>query len=856
MLTVLPVFEFSSPLSEFLGYPCSVHLCMPRFSRVFPRFCIVSFSLTAFVFSGAYSSRCRSCQQPVPDWDRHDLCVFCRSCNKEARCTVCRTWSAEWAWLASKKKSGRNKRPGNVLASVGECSGPQDSGQSPRALSNSPASSGRRGGTSGRRGRRSSRAPVATPTSTLTSSTTSSSPNATLVSSVVTTPPSSTTDSTFSVSSLPSVVPTNPSVNSQGVTQPVTLVSSVLTPAATSLELVNPQGAQGAVAGSFVTSSIIPGTMSGMLCARSDPVLEDQGAPLLSGDIQTSMLSGLLLSANANTSIQSGVVYPVFPAGMPNVSQPISVMSNPGVALNLVSCLPSTVPHSRAEVSTASGLPSGNPAVSTSLREILLSSDSTSHRDFEGFQPEQGPSQEPGPSRRSRSRSRKDHGGHRRRRRRGSSSRSSSASSASPSPRRSKRSRRDTEPDQTSQLLSQLVGLLSNLPNLLPPQSAPQGVSSASPNQAPAAEPTFSEVSVSDSERPLPHPGEITPSDRPAYSDEEPESDGDDKPLCGTDIPLEVFDKAVGILRRCLGFPLEPEAPDPSAGSRLTLNKPSSSKATLPVDVECVDRFKAMSASFGHKWFAYSKAQNTAFRVEDKQWRDLFKTPAVPRGAEEYMRSVGTASSSGRLKSTAPRRNFRSLQQIDTAARVGLKYSSSLLLIAEVLSRSLGQTLGEISRKDSATLVSLLGPLSRRIYDQFARVSSKSVADRRELILDAMRLSQEGIRRRFQELPTLGEDIFAGQFDTLLQAEAKKKKELQEANLTSRSTSKRSPSRRSSRPSRGNRGARQTFFQASSRASFQSGRSRQSTSGYPSRSRARGSSRGTSSSRGRGFSRP
>lgn len=640
------------------------------------------------------------------------------------------------------------------------------------------------------------------------------------------------------------------------------------------LSAANPLGT---VEKAFVSGANTSGTMPAMLSALPAAVLDSSGlSPSISGtpllpanlqsNLQSSVLSGLLLSANTSDPLQAGVVYPVnspgpfqIPAGIPNENQSISVMSRPGVSMNLVSCLPTTVSHSRAGgsyVSTCSAMPQEDPSASTSLREILLSSDSPSQRDFDGFHPDQGSNQDPGTSRRSRSRSRGGQESRRRRRRRRSSSSRSSASSASP--RRSKRSRYDPEP--TSQLLSQLVGLLSNLPGLLATQGQPQSQSQAMPStssvQAPAPEPAFSEASVSDSERPLSRPGDVTPSDRPYLTDEDAESDGDDKPLCGTDIPQEVFDKAVEILRRCLGFSSEAETTEPSAGSKLTLNKPTSSKSSLPVDVECVDRFKAMSASQGHKWFAYSRAQNLAFRVEDKQWRDLFKTPLVPRGAEDYLRSIGATSSSGRLKSALPRRNLRSFQQIDTASRVGMKYSSSLLLIAEVLSRSLSQASGDISKKDSTTLISLLGPLSRRIYDQFARVSSKSVAERREIVLDAMRLSQEGIKRRFQELPILGEDIFAGQFDSLLQAEAKKKKELQEANLTPRASSRRSPNRRSSRSSRGSRGGRQSSFQSTSRSTFQSGRSRQSTSNYQPRPRARGSSRGTSSGRGRGFSRP
>ncbi|KAJ8039830.1 hypothetical protein HOLleu_13954 [Holothuria leucospilota] len=186
-----------------------------------------------------------------------------------------------------------------------------------------------------------------------------------------------------------------------------------------------------------------------------------------------------------------------------------------------------------------------------------------------------------------------------------------------------------------------------------------------------------------------------------------------------------------------------------------------------------------------------------------------------------------------------------------------MKYSSSLLLIAEVLSRSLRQPSNDISRKEASTLISLLGPLSRRVFDQFARVSAKTVSDRREIIVESMRLSQEGIKRRFRELPILGEDIFAGQFESMLQSEAKRKKDLQKANLSNpRFTSRRSPVRRPFRSGKDTRGKRQPSFQGSSRSSIQPNRSRQPALTFQSRPRTRGSSRGATSSRGRSFSKP
>ena len=470
-------------------------------------------------------------------------------------------------------------------------------------------------------------------------------------------------------------------------------------------------------------------------------------------------------------------------------------------------------------------------------------------------------SQESTEPRRGRSRSRSDSKNRRRRRRRSSSSYSSD------SPNSPRRKRHHHSGD--SQLLSQILGMLSTLPQFA--QTASQA-----PDRDLIHSPSTSGISH-DPQREIQVPSEGTldseteaqpqlledPGDQHDFSDDYVSED-EEQPLFGTDIPRDAFEKAVEVLRRQLGFPSETPSDAPSSSkSRLTLNTPvATSSCALPVDTECADRFRALpSGGSGRRWTAFSKAQNISFRVEDKDWRDLFKTPGVPQGAEDYLRSVGALSAGGKLKSLAARKALRSFQLLDTASRVGMKFSSSLLLIAEVLTKALRQpTQGEVSKRDTAILVNLLGPLSRRIYDQFARVSVKTVADRRDLILEAMRLSQENVKRRFRDLPVLGQDIFAGQFETVLQEEAKRKKDLLKANLSgSRSFSGRSSSRRSpprNRPSRHPARGRQSYSSGSrpSTRPAPPSRSRPVSTAQP-RPRYR-PARGSQPSRGRGFSRP
>ena len=490
----------------------------------------------------------------------------------------------------------------------------------------------------------------------------------------------------------------------------------------------------------------------------------------------------------------------------------------------------------------------------------------------ENFQPAQSALTQQ-TSRRSRSRSRKSHKSRHRRR----YSSSDSLSGSSSSPRRRKRSKRSSP-----EALSKILNLLTALSQKSSPsgeaaaasQPAPS-VSGAGPSQVshplredsrPPREDSVSEVEEADNVDNVSVQDDLqninvqdrsdlfSLADRRSPDKRRDDSSSEDEPLYGTDIPEDVFNRAVSILRNHLGF----ESADPGlppSKSKLSLNKPTrSARVSLPVDAECEDRYKAVAAS--KKWSAFSKSQLSSFRVDEKERKDLFKTPSVPQVSEDYLRSVGAIDSSGKWKCPADKRYLKSFQQIDTASRAGLKYSSALLLIAEVLTKSFHTS--DISRKDTATLVSLVGPIARRVYDQFVRASVKSVLVQRDIVLEAMRLPQMDIKRRFRELPFSGEDIFGGQFDSQLQTEAKRRKDLLKASLSS--------PRLQSGLGRGSKSKR--FQSRSSRrnqpSSLASGSSRRPSSFFSQQKRtqrasdrsSRGSSRGSSSSRGRGFSRP
>lgn len=297
---------------------------------------------------------------------------------------------------------------------------------------------------------------------------------------------------------------------------------------------------------------------------------------------------------------------------------------------------------------------------------------------------------------------------------------------------------------------------------------------------------------------------ELSP-DPDFFSDDNHEVSGsdedDDPPLFGTDLTRESFDKAVEVVRRQLGFEdVQQPTEDQGRKSKLSLNRPTPDKRPLmPVDVECEDRLKAASTS--RKWTPFPRKQTSEFRVDEREWNACFRTPPIPTGAVDHLRNAGAMDAKGRYRSAPSKKSEKALSGMDKAARAGMKFSSALLLVAEVLMKSFRQ---DVSRRDTGAVVNILGPLSRLIFDQFARIAVRSVQERRDLLLESLSWPTQDIKRRFLDLPLEGKDIFGGRFDEHLQVEVKRRKDLKKADfrLPAAFSRRRSPDfRRSSRPS-------------------------------------------------------
>ena len=164
---------------------------------------------------------------------------------------------------------------------------------------------------------------------------------------------------------------------------------------------------------------------------------------------------------------------------------------------------------------------------------------------------------------------------------------------------------------------------------------------------------------------------------------------------------------------RQLGFELTAVVEDPKARkSKLTLNtKRPDLRPTMPVDAECWDRYQAILDL--KKWSPFPNKITSDFRVEERDWRDLFTLPSIPAAVSDKIHAASVSDASGNFKDKTARSLSTETRNTDEVCRAGMKFSSALLIIAELLTRSFQQTDESFSRKDTGALVTLLGPFSR-----------------------------------------------------------------------------------------------------------------------------------------------
>ena len=262
--------------------------------------------------------------------------------------------------------------------------------------------------------------------------------------------------------------------------------------------------------------------------------------------------------------------------------------------------------------------------------------------------------------------------------------------------------------------------------------------------------------------------------------------------------------RAVAIFKRHLGF-TDPDPPiTKSRVSALTSTNTDAAQKTplMPVDAICHDLFDTLANR--KRWTAFPSAEDKAIRVDNDTWESLFRTPSVPQEAKEKARA-DQGLSSGLFRDEARKKLEESLFDIDQACRAGMKFSSVIMLIAEILMRAHQQlpedeTL-QVSRKEVGLLLLLLGPLARLSFSQLARASIRTVKARRKNVLPTMKWPSSDTKNSLLNLPLQGTDLFAGEFQTKLELEVKRHEAVVKSGFrTPRTSQHRQPQSHNQRP--------------------------------------------------------
>ena len=268
---------------------------------------------------------------------------------------------------------------------------------------------------------------------------------------------------------------------------------------------------------------------------------------------------------------------------------------------------------------------------------------------------------------------------------------------------------------------------------------------------------------------------------------DEPEDDS----RAGAFLSQELVSKVTDIFISHLGFDAPSRGPQKESTSRLSSSNVRSENEGLPplmpVDAQCFERIEALAAK---KWTARPASLSRTLHFSEEDMKSAFLTPTISDATSSKIRAE-LGLSQGTFPDSASKSIEESWAAADTTARAGLQFSSVLLLAAESLIRAHQQLPDDpncFSRAEVGRLVFMLGPLSRLIYDQFARVSLKSTEMRRQNVLNAFDWPTKEARASLEKLPVLGSDLFHGEFLQTLQKEVLRHKEALEASFCHQDT--------------------------------------------------------------------
>ena len=279
------------------------------------------------------------------------------------------------------------------------------------------------------------------------------------------------------------------------------------------------------------------------------------------------------------------------------------------------------------------------------------------------------------------------------------------------------------------------------------------------------------------------------------FADEEPMEVSDQGSLVteieepsplGIELPQSLLDRVAGIFISRIGYDDVREAPGDCPGSRLNLTNKATDTggpSRMPVDEQCLQRIEMLAAR--KNWSSYPVAQERLFNFPKDKWEALFRTPTISEETRNKVRAEqGLAS--GTFKDPLRKRIEDDWAQVDLVGRAGLKFSSVFMLCAEALLRAhqqLPEDDNRFTKQEVGALLYLQGPLSRLIFDQFARVNLKATQVRRGNLLDTFAWPSAEARSRLENLPVFGSDLFANKFVEKLSEEVERFRETAKASF-------------------------------------------------------------------------
>ena len=192
----------------------------------------------------------------------------------------------------------------------------------------------------------------------------------------------------------------------------------------------------------------------------------------------------------------------------------------------------------------------------------------------------------------------------------------------------------------------------------------------------------------------------------------------------------------------------------------------------MPMDRLCTDRIQRISDA--KKWTAFNKRAAAYFQFPEKDREDFFTVPLIPDTAKDKLTGdSGKAPTKSIFVDKTRAKMEETMKKVDKAARFGSQTNAFLLLLSEYIVCACEED-SQVPADMLAVAFRCLDEILRFSLDQFTRISLLSTRTRRTNVVDALYIPHEGAKKKLEDLPLMGKDLFGGKFQEILEVEAKR----------------------------------------------------------------------------------